>query len=80
MKLGYVKGVGPRSTDDPGYNLGGGDPYYTDGLRAVLLCTDDPTQFSEIQFFNWDCPPGTKPYIDSFSGSRSKHPPEESEK
>ena len=24
MKLGYVKGVGPRPTDDPGYNLGGG--------------------------------------------------------
>ena len=37
MKLGYVKGVGPRSTDDPGYNLGGGDPYYTDGLRSAAV-------------------------------------------
>lgn len=47
---------------------------------AVLLCTDDPTQFSEIQFFNWEWRPEAKPYIDSFSGSRSKHPPAESEK
>ena len=79
MKLGYVKGVGARSPDDPGYNLGG-DPYYTDGLRAVIQCTDDPTQFSEIQFFNWEWRPETKPYVDSSAGSRSKHPPAESEK
>lgn len=79
-RFGYVKGVGARSLDDPGYNLGG-DPYFTDGLRAVLQCTDDPTQFSEIQLFNWEWRPEDKPYMSIPSaGSRSKHPPAESEK
>ena len=63
-RFGYVKGVGARSLDDPGYNLGG-DPYFTDGLRAVLRCTDHPTQFSEIQLFNWEWRPEDKPYIDN---------------
>jgi hypothetical protein len=78
-KLGFVKGVGACSPDDPRYNLGG-DPYYTDGLRAVVLCTDLPTKFSAVQFFNWEWPPKTMPYADSLRGSRSKHPPGESEK
>jgi hypothetical protein len=63
-RFGYVKGVGARSLDDPGYNLGG-DPYFTDGLRAVLQCTDHPTQFSEIQLFNWEWRPEDKPYMDN---------------
>ena len=56
--------IGARSIDDPGYNLGG-DPYFTDGLRAVLQCTDHPTQFSEIQLFNWEWRPEDKPYMDN---------------
>jgi hypothetical protein len=63
-RFGYVKGVGARSLDDPGYNLGG-DPYFTDGLRAVVQCTDHPTPFSEIQLFNWEWRPEDKPYIDN---------------
>jgi len=47
----------------------------------VLQCTDDPTQFSEIQLFNWEWRPEDKPYMSiSSAGSRSKHPPAESEK
>jgi len=61
-RFGYVKGVGARPIDDPGYNLGG-DSYFTDGLRAVLQCTDDPTQFSEIQLFNWEWRSEDKPYM-----------------
>ena len=70
-RLGFVKGVGASSPGDPGYNLGG-DPYYTDGLRAVLLCTDLPTRFSAIQYFNWEWPPKAKPYANSLIGSRSE--------
>ena len=70
-KLGFVKGVGVSSPDNPRYNLGG-DPYHTDGLHAVLLCTDLPTRFSALQYFNWEWPPKSKPYANSLIGSRSK--------
>jgi hypothetical protein len=56
-KLGYVSGVGAA----PPHNLGG-DPYFTDGLRAVLLCTEVPVGFSQVEFFDWEFPPHTAPY------------------
>ena len=34
-KLGYVEGVGVAPIEEPRGNLTG-DPYFTDGLRAVL--------------------------------------------
>jgi hypothetical protein len=78
-KLGFVKGVGVSSPDNPRHNLGG-DAYYTDGLRAVLVCTDLPTKFSAIQYFNWEWPPRGKPYADSLIGSGPKPQPGGSEK
>ncbi|MBW1790132.1 MAG: LssY C-terminal domain-containing protein, partial [Deltaproteobacteria bacterium] len=63
-KLGYVKGVEPAPPDDPRYNLGR-DPYFTDGLRAVMKCTHLPVEFSNVSFFDWDWPPYTKPYSDA---------------
>ena len=58
--FGYVKGVGAAPSDEPRYNLGG-DPYFTDGLRAVLHCTEQPVEFSDIQLFNWDWLPRANP-------------------
>jgi hypothetical protein len=60
-KLGYISGVGAASPDNPRHNLGG-DPYFTDGLRAVLFCTKVPVSFSEIEFFDWEFPSHTAPY------------------
>ena len=60
-RLGFVKGVGSSTPDDPGYNLGY-DPYYTDGLRAVLECTEVPTPHQNLRYFDWDWPPGAKPF------------------
>jgi len=60
-KLGYVPGVGTAPPDNPSHNLGG-DPYFTDGLRAVLVCTEVPVGFSQVEFFDWEFPPHTAPY------------------
>ena len=54
--VGFVSGVGEASPDEPRENLTG-DPYFTDGLRAVLLVSDEPTSFLELQFFDWEFPP-----------------------
>lgn len=52
-RYGYVKGVGPVSIDAPRRNLSG-DPYFTDGFRAVLELTTNPTDLAEIQVLNWE--------------------------
>jgi hypothetical protein len=58
VKVGFVRGVGETSPDDPATNLTG-DPYFTDGLRAVLLLDKSPRPIREVQFFQWDrTPPG----------------------
>ena len=60
-KLGHVRGVGEAPPDDPRYNLGG-DPYFTDGLRAVMVCTDLPVRFPQLEFFDWEFPPDSENY------------------
>jgi hypothetical protein len=52
-KLGWVKGVGKTSRTKPRYNLTG-DPYFTSGLRAVLVFERRPVSFNEIQRFDWE--------------------------
>jgi len=52
-KLGWVKGVGKASRTKPRYNLTG-DPYFTYGLRAVLVFERRPVSFNEIQRFDWE--------------------------
>jgi hypothetical protein len=56
-KVGYVKGVGVVSKEAPRMNLVG-DPYYTDGLRAVLFFEARPYTLSEIKQFHWETPSG----------------------
>src|SRR5262249_30750516 len=45
--LGYAKGVGVAAPEAPRSNLGG-DPYFTDGLRAVFLFTGHVTALDEV--------------------------------
>jgi hypothetical protein len=48
-KLGYVKGVGKATRSKPRHNLTG-DPYFTDGYRAVLLFDHRPIFQVETTF------------------------------
>jgi hypothetical protein len=57
-KIGWVKGVGAAQRHDPRYNLTG-DPYFTAGLRAVLVFDHRPHSFKEIQSFEWEEGPAT---------------------
>jgi hypothetical protein len=52
-KLGFVRGVGVAPKSAPRSNLTT-DPYYTDGLRCVLLFDGQPTSLAAIDFFPWE--------------------------
>jgi hypothetical protein len=52
-KAGRVAGVGVAGKDAPRENLTT-DPYYTDGLRLVLVFDRKPTSPDEIEVFPWD--------------------------
>jgi hypothetical protein len=54
-KTGYVKGVGAAMRSTPRRNLTG-DPYFTDGYRAVLVFDHRPRSFVEIERFDWEQP------------------------
>ena len=54
--VAYVKGVGASPIAEPRGNLTG-DPYFTDGLRAVIWVSSDPVGFEEMEFIEWEIPP-----------------------
>ena len=56
-KIAYVKGVGAAPMESPRQNLTG-DPYFTDGLRAVLWVSSQPVTFEELGILAWEVPPG----------------------
>ena len=56
VKVGYVKG-GPQADDyNPARNLTD-DPYFSDGLRAVMLLDKTDRPVREVQFFGWEHAP-----------------------
>jgi hypothetical protein len=55
--LGYVEGVGHSGRDAPRHNYTD-DPYYTDGLRAVMIFGDDRYSLEELEFLPWEWPTG----------------------
>ena len=55
-EFGFVGGVGPATHNEPMKNLTG-DPYFTDGLRAVFVLSEKPTPINQIKLLNWDWPP-----------------------
>jgi len=61
--IGFVKGVGLSSHDKPNHNLTG-DPYFTDGLRAVLEFDRRPSNIENVRFFDWETPPHRAIYSD----------------
>jgi hypothetical protein len=54
--LGYVSGVEPATPASPRENLTG-DPYFTDGYRAVFVLSGEPVSIDEIDFLEWETPP-----------------------
>lgn len=52
-KVGFVKGVGAAPKSAPRGNLTT-DPYYTDGLRCVLVYDHQPTSLAAIEVFPWE--------------------------
>ncbi len=57
----FVRGVGAAPRDAPRHNLTG-DPYFTDGLRVVLFFEPRPRTLDEVQYLDWERPPGFGQY------------------
>ena len=51
--IGLVGGVGAAPKEAPRENLTT-DPYYTSGLRTVLLFDSEPTSLAGIEFLRWE--------------------------
>ena len=62
-EFGFVGGVGAAPYSEPRENLTG-DPYFTDGLRAVFVLSEKPTPINEIKLLKWDWPPEYKDLAD----------------
>jgi len=54
-RYGYLDGVGAAPASAPRKNLTG-DPYYTDGLRAVVFLSDQAMSLGEIDRLPWQVP------------------------
>ena len=54
-RYGYVDGVGAAPVSAPRTNLTG-DPYYTDGLRAVVFLSNQTTPVGAIGRLPWEVP------------------------
>lgn len=53
--LAYTEGVDAASRETPSQNLTG-DPYFTDGLRAVMFIVDEPVPSEENKLIEWGEP------------------------
>jgi hypothetical protein len=52
-KWGYVEGEGEVTRSEPGYNYNR-DPYYTDGLRLVLVLSEEPLNYDQLESLDWE--------------------------
>ena len=53
--IGYVRGVGAATPENPRFNYTL-DPYFTDGLRAVLFLSKDYVSADDVEFLPWAWP------------------------
>ena len=65
-RIGFVKGVGASSKAEPRLNLVG-DPYYTDGLRAVMFFEPRPYPLSQVDVLDWERVPSARPTLQKAS-------------
>jgi hypothetical protein len=52
-RFGWVKGVGPSEPGAP-RRMADGTPFFTDGLRAVMIFDRDPRALEEIRLLGWE--------------------------
>jgi len=57
-RFGFVGGVGRAAIEAPRVNLTG-DPYFTDGLRLVVLLATDPVAPHNARNLHWEDPAPT---------------------
>jgi len=55
IRFGFTGGIQPATQSSPHRNLTG-DPFFTDGLRAVLLFERRPVSLDEVEVFEWERP------------------------
>lgn len=55
QSLAYAQGVGAAQRETPRENLTG-DPYFTDGLRAVMFIANQPVPSDQITLIEWGEP------------------------
>ena len=52
-ELGFVKGSRPAPRENPAYNLTG-DPYFSDGMRLVVILSPDPIPIADVRSMQWE--------------------------
>ena len=60
-KIGLVEGVGAAPAEAPRFNAEG-DPYFTDGFRAVFFLNREPRSIEELKVLDWALPDALEPY------------------
>ena len=70
--VGFVKGSQRSSLDETHFNLTP-DPYYSDGLRAVLFFEERPHALNEIEILNWDRPRQSKHRMKALEKFKESH-------
>jgi hypothetical protein len=55
IRFGFAKGVEPAPESRPHRNLTG-DPFFTDGLRAVLVFERRPVSLDQVEVLEWERP------------------------
>jgi len=60
-RFGLVTGVGPADSGEPRLNAEG-DPYFTDGLRAVFFVIGDYVPIRDLEILNWSLPADLEPF------------------
>ena len=56
---GMVEGVGEARLGEPRFNYTV-DPYFTDGLRVVMVLSSDPVHYIDIDWLEWEAFPPAK--------------------
>jgi hypothetical protein len=60
-RIGLVEGVGAAPAERPRRNAEG-DPYFTDGFRAVFFIGGGPTSIDELRVLDWSLPAELEPF------------------
>jgi LssY C-terminus len=62
LKIGWVTGVGQADMATPRFNYTG-DPYYTDGIRVVMMMEERHVPLGDIRYFPWGDPRNLVPQV-----------------